>query len=347
MPTLSNLSSTPLAIPLSFSDCIPDPIIIFDPIEGKVLFANDLFVLLLGYSMVELMDKYVYNLDFHTPDASAWQVQADALKHNGRIQTQTLYRKKNGNMIPVEISIGFCREGFECIVCVVHDISHLMKQTEKISISLQEKEHLLKEIHHRVKNNLQTISSLLSLGSKKIKNQSVLNVLQEIQNRIHAIATVHEILYKSDMAGRVDMSKYLKYLLASLIDSFGLLAKGVSVNLKTQKLFFLMDMAMPCGLIVNELITNAIQHAFTKDTAVKVIDIALSQNTDGKITLSVKDSGVGFHLDNENEEVSVGLKMVTILAKQLDGELKRIDSDGTEFRVIFNAPDVIREEEES
>ncbi|MDO9206797.1 MAG: histidine kinase dimerization/phosphoacceptor domain -containing protein [Sulfuricurvum sp.] len=341
MTALSTINS----IPLSFSHCIPDPLIVFDPIEGKVLFANDLFAFLLEYSIPELMKKRITDLDLHIPDLLTWQAQTTALKHNGRVQTQSLYRKKNGDMLPVEISTVFCRDATECVVSVVHDISQFIKQTEKISISLQEKEHLLKEIHHRVKNNLQTISSLLSLGSKKIKSESVLNVLQESQNRIHAIATVHEILYKSDMAGRVDMSKYLKYLIASLIDSFGPLAKGVNVNLNTQKLFFLMDTAMPCGLIVNELITNAIQHAFTKDTAVKVIDIALYQNTDGQITLSVKDSGIGFHPDNENEEVSVGLKMVTILAKQLDGELKRDDGEGTTFRVLFNAPDVIKEEE--
>lgn len=345
MATLSNLSSTPssLLFPLSLSHCIPDPLIVFDPIEGKVLFANDLFVLLLGFSLPELMGKYVYNLDFHTPDSPTWQVQAAALKHNGRVKTQTLYRKKNGDMIPVEISIGFCREASECIVCVVRDISHFMKQTEKISISLQEKEHLLKEIHHRVKNNLQTISSLLSLGSKKIKSKSVLNVLQESQNRIHAIATVHEILYRSDMDGRVDMSKYLKYLTASLIDSFGPLAKGVSINLHTQKLFFLMDTAMPCGLIVNELITNAIQHAFMEDPSVKVIDVGLSQDEEGELTLSVKDSGCGYHPSHTNEDLSVGLKMVTILAKQLDGKLKREDGAGTEFLVFFTAPDVIKE----
>lgn len=185
----------------------------------------------------------------------------------------------------------------------------------------------------------------MSLGSKKIKNESVLNVLQETQNRIHAIATVHEILYKSDIAGRVDMSKYLKYLIASLIDSFGPLANGVRINLNTQKLFFLMDTAMPCGLIVNELITNAIGHAFTKETSSKIIDVALNINKGGELNLSVKDSGVGFHPNPENENISVGLKMVTILAKQLDGELKRYDGEGTEFRILFTAPDMINEEE--
>ncbi len=344
MLTLSNLSSIPSSVPLSFSHCLPDPLIVFDPIEGRVLFVNDLFALLLDYSIPELMKKRISDLDLHVPDLLTWQAQTTALKHNGRVQTQSLYRKKNGDMIPVEVSTLFCRDTTECVVSVVHDISHFTKQNEKISISLQEKEHLLKEIHHRVKNNLQTISSLLSLGSKKIKNESVLNVLQESQNRIHAIATVHEILYQSDMAGRVDMSKYLKYLIASLIDSFGPLANGVNVNLNTQKLFFLMDTAMPCGLIVNELITNAIQHAFTKDIESKVIDVSLSQNDEGQITLSVKDSGCGFHPDYENEDASVGLKMVTILAKQLDGELKRDDGAGTEFRVLFTAPDVIREE---
>lgn len=270
MPVISSLSSSSTF--LSFGHCIPDPLIVFDPIEGKILFVNDLFAFLLEYSIPELMKKRVSDLDLHIPDLLTWQAQATALKHNGRVQTQSLYRKKNGDMIPVEISTVFCRDATECVVSVIHDISHFTKQNEKISISLQEKEQLLKEIHHRVKNNLQTISSLLSLGSKKIKSESVLNVLQESQNRIHAIATVHEILYKSDMARRVDMSKYLKYLIASLIDSFGSLAKGVSVKLNTQKLFFLMDTAMPCGLIVNELITNALQHAFTKDTAIEIID---------------------------------------------------------------------------
>ncbi len=341
MPTISNLRSTPLP----FSYCIPDPLIVFDPVEGNVLFVNDYFALLLGFSVSELMEKHINDLDYHIPDLLTWQAQTTALKHNGRIQTQSLYRKQNGDMLPVEISSVFCKDTAECVVSVVHDISKFIQQNEEISISLQEKEQLLKEIHHRVKNNLQTISSLLSLGSKKIKNESVLNVLQETQNRIHAIATVHEILYKSDIAGRVDMSKYLKYLIASLIDSFGPLAQGISINLNTQKLFFLMDTAMPCGLIVNELITNAIGHAFTKDTSSKIIEVTLNSNKDGELTLSVKDSGIGFHPNPENENISVGLKMVTILAKQLDGELKRYDGEGTEFRILFTAPDVINEEE--
>lgn len=342
MPDSSD--KTPFSSANSSHFCIPAPMIAFDPIEGGIVFANAFLASMLDYSMEELLQKQIIDLDMHMSDLFSWQIQASALKHNGRILTQSLYCKKNGELIPVEISSMYCREPSECVICIIHDISHYTKQTEEISISLQEKEHLLKEIHHRVKNNLQTISSLLSLGSKKIKNESALNALQESQNRIHAIATVHEVLYKSDRVGRVEMSIYFKYLLASLIDSFGPMAEGMSINLNIENIFLLMDTAMPCGLIANELVTNAIQHAFTEDTSVKNIDIALYQNDQSMIILSVKDTGIGFCEETENKDTSVGLKLVKILAKQLDGELEIFHDNGTEFRVSFSPFEAIKEQ---
>lgn len=339
MPLLSE--SQLLLNTLSWKHCIPEALIVFDTIEGRVLFANKYAALLLGYESNEIMQLRITDIDLHSFDLLSWQGQSSSLKRNGRIVTKNLYRKKDGNTIPVEIASNYCSNGSECIICIIHDISPYTEQTEKISISLQEKEHLLKEIHHRVKNNLQTISSLLSLGRKKIKDKAVANVLQESQNRIFAIATVHEILYKSDHAGRVDMSTYLQFLTNSLVDSFGDLASEVTIERTIEPLFFVMDTAMPCGLIVNELITNALQHAFYEFQKDKKITITLHQNDTGSIILKVIDNGKGFDNEDQNNTVSVGLKLVNILTKQLDGTIQVNTDRGSVFQLIFHAPDMI------
>lgn len=343
---MPSLSSEPLSLLtlLSSNYCIPEALIVFDPTEGKVVFANKYASLLLGYESTQLLKVRITDIDLHTSDLLSWQGQSSSLKRNGRIVSKSLYRKKNGKIFPVEIASNYCNNGLEYVICIIHDISPYTEQTEKISISLQEKEHLLKEIHHRVKNNLQTISSLLSLGRKKIKDESVAKVLQESQNRIHAIATVHEILYKSDRAGRVDMSTYLRFLTNSLVDSFGALASEVTIERDIEPLFFVMDTAMPCGLIVNELVTNALQHAFYESQNDKKITIALHQDSVGSIILKVIDNGKGFNNDDQNNTSSVGLKLVNILIKQLDGTIQVNTNKGTIFELIFNAPDMIEGE---
>lgn len=328
---------------LSWKQCMPVAIIIYDAMEGKVLYVNKLFAMLLGYEVSDLINKSVMDIDAHTANLVSWQLQSSALKHNGRVVTKSLYKNRYGELIPVEISSIYCNEAVERIICAVHDISQYTEQTEKISISLQEKEQLLKEIHHRVKNNLQTISSLLSLGRKKIQNEAVAGVLQESQNRIHAIATVHEILYKSDRAGRVDMSKYIHGLIESLIASFGELAFGVNIERKIEPIYLVMDVAMPCGLIINELVTNALQHAFTETKKNKKITISLQITAQGKIIMQVKDNGVGMNIEGYDQKISVGLKLVNMLVKQLDGKLRVDTMGGTSYSIDFMTPDLVGE----
>lgn len=331
----------PMINSLSWKQCIPEAMIVVDTNEGNVIFANEYITHLLGYQESEFLTIKISDIDAHTPNLLSWQAQFTALKHHGRVLTKGLYRHKDGHFVPVEIAASYCNEGLECVICIIHDISQYTEQTEKISISLQEKEHLLKEIHHRVKNNLQTISSLLTLGRKKIKDTAVADVLQESQNRIHAIATVHEILYKSDRAGRVDMSHYIRLLIHSLMDGFGPLGNGVLIDQQIEPFYFLMDTAMPCGLIINELVTNALQHAFNETQTNKKIMLSLYTDTQGSIILNVTDNGKGFDIKEENNGVSVGLKLVKILTKQLDGNIEIDSEHGTRFRLTFRAPDMI------
>jgi PAS domain S-box-containing protein len=331
----------PMINSIVWKHCIPEAMIVFDTIEGNVLFANEYMVQLLGYKYDDFVNIKITEIDVHTPNYLSWQAQFIALKHSGRVLTKSLYLHRNGHFLPVEIASSYCNEGMKCVICIVHDISQYTEQTEKISISLQEKEHLLKEIHHRVKNNLQTISSLLTLGRKKIKDKAVADVLQESQNRIHAIATVHEILYKSDHAGRVDMSRYIRLLTNSLVEGFGALGNGVLIEQDVEPFYFLMDTAMPCGLIINELVSNAFQHAFDAAQIDKKIIIALYANNKGCIILKVTDNGNGFNITEQDSTVSVGLKLVNILAKQLDANIEIDSGKGATFQLTFKALDMI------
>jgi len=326
----------------SWRHYLPEPMMVIDMMEGEIVFANDWLHKMLGYKAPELIGEKITAIDIHINGTLSWQTYSTTLKRNGRISTHSLYRTHDKNLIPVEIASLYCNEGGEFIVSIIHDISQYTEETEKISISLQEKEHLLREIHHRVKNNLQTISSLLSLGRKKITDQAVADVLQESQNRIHAIATVHELLYKSDQAGRVDMSYYLKHLINALSDSFGLLSHEIEICFEIEPLYFLMDTAMPCGLIVNELVTNAIQHAFDETISKKVIQITLRSNSPEMAILTISDNGIGLPMVSADESKTVGLKLVNILTKQLDGTFHIKREHGTEFEFIFNAPDMIK-----
>lgn len=342
MPVFQKVSSVMgMVNSIAWKQCIPEAMIVFDTNEGSVIFANEYSEQLLGYPHNQLLQLNVSDIDVHITDFLSWQAQFTALKHNGRSVSKGLYRHREGHFLPVEVASHHCGDGLECVICIIHDISQYTEQTEKISVSLQEKEHLLKEIHHRVKNNLQTISSLLALGRKKIKDKAVADVLQESQNRIHAIATVHEILYKSDRAGRVDMSRYIRLLTGSLVDGFGALGKGVLVEQNIERLYMVMDTAMPCGLIINELVTNALQHAFDKGQKDKKITIALYTDDQNFIVLKVTDNGKGFDIKEQANTVSVGLKLVNILTKQLDGSIAIYSDHGSTFQIAFKAPDSV------
>ena len=210
------------------------------------------------------------------------------------------------------------------------------KQAEdQITASLKEKEVLLKEIHHRVKNNLQVISSLLYLQSKIIKDPETLKMFKDSQNRIQSIVMIHEKLYKSKDFARINFAEYLKNLAKQLLHSYNVNLNAIKLDVKVEDISLGIDTAIPCGMIINELISNSLQHAFPTGKTGE-IHVELYSKTSKKIILIVSDNGIGFpkNLDFKNTK-SLGLQLVCSLVEQLNGNIKLNKRNGTQFRIIF------------
>jgi two-component sensor histidine kinase len=205
----------------------------------------------------------------------------------------------------------------------------------KVRESLQEKEVLLKEIHHRVKNNLQVVSSLLRLQAAGIKDEATAALFYESQTRVRSMALIHEELYQAGNLARVDFASYLRRLLPDLARSYRADAsENVDLKIEAMDVSLPVDRAIPCGLIVNELITNALKHAFPngRQGGIQVRLAAQSKET----TLAVRDDGVGFPPDVDfRQSRSLGLQLVCTLANQLGGTINLERDNGTEFVITF------------
>ena len=204
-----------------------------------------------------------------------------------------------------------------------------------IKASLKEKEMLLKEIHHRVKNNLQIVSSLLSLQSAYINDAAVLAVFKDSQSRVESMALMHEHLHQSEDLEKIDLASYIQTLAADLFSSYGVNSHTIGLNIGVDHVFLNTDTAIPCGLIVNELVSNALKHAFPAGLKGQ-INISLQPESDSELLLIVSDNGIGFpeNLDFRNT-ATLGLRLVNTLTAQLRGTIELLRGAGTSFRITF------------
>lgn len=228
------------------------------------------------------------------------------------------------------------------IDAVASGINMLGEELQASTVSLREKEVLLKEIHHRVKNNLQIISSLLSLQSDYIQDQKSLERFMESRNRVRSMALVHEQLYESKDLSEIDFGKYLVMLVDSLNSSYGFVKKDIiSVDIEADMHYFKIDTAIPCGLIVNELLTNCYKYAFPGNPDGGKIKIVFSKKNklpeNNSCRLTVEDNGVGISRDiNIRNTRTLGLQLVNMLVDQLDGTIQLSRKKGTKFIITFN-----------
>jgi PAS domain S-box-containing protein len=220
-------------------------------------------------------------------------------------------------------------------VVVLRDITERKRAEEQIKASLREKEVLLQEIHHRVKNNLQVISSLLYLQSKNIQDRKTLEMFQESQSRVRSMALVHERLYQSQDLARVDFAEYVRGLANYLFRSYGVNTNVIRLKINSDDVFLGVDTAIPCGLIINELVSNSLKYAFP-DGREGEIHIELRVDDGGQFTLMISDNGVGFPKDLDFRDTgSLGLQLVNTLVGQLEGTIELDRSSGTALRIAF------------
>lgn len=214
----------------------------------------------------------------------------------------------------------------------------LTEANSRLSSLLEEKDVLLKEIHHRVKNNMQVISSLLNLQAQHIEDPAALELFAESRNRVRSMALIHEKLYQSSDLAKIDLGGYLKTLAQGLSSSYASKVRGVSISTESEDVQLGIDAAVPCGLIVNELVTNSFKYAFPNGKAGQIL-IAMSRPTEGRLQLTVSDNGVGFPKGTDFRETeSLGLQLVNTLTEQLGGEVEMRNGVGTTFEISFAEP---------
>jgi two-component sensor histidine kinase len=217
-------------------------------------------------------------------------------------------------------------------------IAERKQSEERIRASLAEKEVLLKEIHHRVKNNMQVISSLVSLQAERLPDAAMREVLQDVTHRVRSMALVHEKLYQSADMARVEFAEYAQSLLAYLWRAQGAAAPGLRLALDLEPVPLSVNAAVPCGLILNELVSNALKHAF-RDRASGVVSVSLRGGPQGQVCLRVRDNGTGLPAGFDWRQAdSLGLHLVQMLAGQLHATVDVSSKEGTEFAVTFDGP---------
>jgi len=221
------------------------------------------------------------------------------------------------------------------VIKYLRDITERKAAEDRLQASLSEKEVLLREVHHRVKNNMQVISSLLNLQSRRIQDPGVQEMFRESQRRIRSMALIHERLYQSSDLSRIEFSQYISNLASHLFHSYQISSNRVRLRLNTEEVFININTAIPCGLIVNELISNALKHAFPEGRTGEVT-VELHRAPGDRYEVRVSDDGVGYPpgLDFRNTE-TLGMQIVNTLVGQIDGTIEFSGDKGTAFAISF------------
>jgi len=316
-------------------EAIPDAVMFKDP-RGRHLLLNraceQMFHFnkedILGKTVEECMPPAVANhcrrLDDEAAEAPA-PVRSEELVGVGpeKIYLDTIkspIRDENGGLVG--------------LVSVSRDITERKRMEEALRKSLEEKEMLIKEVHHRVKNNLALVTSLLNLQSRAVEDEGAKRLFIESTNRVRAMSAIHEQLYRSGDPSGIDFKDYASRLVKDVVSSFER-HPGVGVELDIAEVKLDMDTVVPCALIINELVTNAFKHAFP-DGRTGRMSVSFQPAGDGAFVLSVRDDGKGFPEGLDfRRATSMGMQIVTALVQQLGGDIDLLRDGGTEFRITF------------
>ena len=313
--------------------------------SGIIVYANPKFEQMFGYGPKELDGQHVsivnYPTENMTPEEVNQAIRAAVLANQEA--TYEVYNvKKDGTPFWCQATTSvFDHPDYgPVLVAVQQDISDRKEAQAKIEASLQEKELLLKEIYHRVKNNLQVVYSLLNLQSRTLADTAAKAVLRDSQSRIRAMALVHEKLYQSANLARIDLADYAQSLVRSLHETYCLAANEITVQVDIDACWVDIETALPCGLILTELVSNSFKYAFP-DASQGTITIRSTKPSAHQIQLTIADDGIGLSPQTDAQSTpSLGLNLVRNLAQQLQGQIILLPStQGTQFQLSFPNPE--------
>lgn len=325
------------ALPRLLLEAAPDAMVLVRA-DGKIAMYNGQLAQLFGYDGEELRGQPIEVLvperfrGAHTHDRRAYFSEPRRRPMGAGLEL--FARRRDGTEFLVEISLSPIRvDGALLVMAAIRDISDRKLVETRLRASLNEKEILLKEIHHRVKNNLQIVSSMLSLQMKQVSDAHSMNLFKETQNRVHSIALFHEKLYESRDLARVDIAPYLVGVARSALAAYGVSPESMDLAVDASNVPLSMDAAIATGLIVNELVSNALKHAFRGHGG----RILVSLRPEGDdVVLEVADDGAGFPPDIDfRHPKTLGLKLVAIFADQLQGTMGLAREQGTRIVVRF------------
>jgi len=320
-------------------DQVPMAMIVIDA-RGRVVRVNPLAETTFGYLPGELLGRPVECL---MPERFRMRHEG----HRASFLSETQGRpmgvgrelwglRKDGREFPLEIGINPIQtEQGPMVLSVILDLTERKQSEQRIREALQQKEVLLREVHHRVKNNLQVIHSLLDLQTLKVKDPTVVAMLQDSQNRIRSMSLIHQTLYQASDVAQVDFEQFLTALMPHLMASYAPARGQVSVQMHAASIKLPINDAVPCGLIVNELVSNALKHGFPQGRSGQ-IEVLIDQPSPDRVELSVSNNGLPIP-----EELrlpppdSLGLQLVQLLSRQLRGQLEIRRSDPIRFSLSF------------
>ncbi|MBZ2165414.1 histidine kinase dimerization/phosphoacceptor domain -containing protein [Methanobacterium spitsbergense] len=330
-------------------DFLPDATFAINS-QGKVIAWNRAIEDLTGFKAKDIMGKgnYEYSLPFYgmrrpilidlvTHSDENIEKHYDSFERNGEVilvETEAPLKGINrtlwGKAVPLYDGNGHINGAIEAI----RDITERKNAENEIKSSLKEKNILLQEIHHRVKNNMQIISSLLSLQTKYVDEEEAVNVLKESQNRVKSMAMIHEKLYISKDLAHINFVDYIQSLVKNLFYSYNIENTNIKPIFDVEDITLNMETAVPCGLIMSELVSNSLKYAFPNGMKGEIL-VSL-KTVDDKYELIIRDNGIGLQEDIDfNNLETLGLLLVNNLIEQIDGELTINRSSGTEFKIKF------------
>lgn len=312
--------------------------VLITDINGKIEYVNKKFADLTGYDKDEAIGASPSLLNSGKTSNEVYKDLWTTILTGKVWQGELWNKRKSGELYWESIKITPVvdeNDNITNFIAIKDDITSEKLLNEKLAQNLNEKEIMLKEIHHRVKNNLQIVISLLNLQSTSVDDVKLKSQLTISQNRVRSMALIHQLLYRSKDLSMIDMEDYLLSLSSQLLASYAEIKESVNIKVNASDVFFTIETAVPFGLLINELISNSLKHGFP-DRRKGNIEITLTQLENDRFELNYFDDGIGIHLNVINGHVlSFGMNLIEMLVSQLEGNVELIPDNGTNYKINF------------